>query len=118
MRKRLVSAFLCALLIFTAILTSCKSSENVAKESDSAAAGNIETSEITKADTRAAIPDDLPDENFDGYTFNISTRENALPLCEHMKDLVVEQESGDVLDDAVYKRNVTVEDRFNIKGNL
>ncbi|MCL1857729.1 MAG: hypothetical protein FWF92_00660 [Oscillospiraceae bacterium] len=55
--------------------------------------------------------DDLPEENYNGAKFNMLT-------CEYLytnANLVVEEQSGDVIYDAIYLANRTVEDRFNIE---
>ena len=48
-------------------------------------------------------------QDFDGYNFRILTRQNML------KDQYVEEETGDIINDAVYRRNETVKSLFNIE---
>lgn len=73
-------------------------------------------SDTTAAETAAEeegekeIPDDLPAADFEGYVFRIGvTNVNSLD-----KQVIVETETGDVVDDAVYTSNVMVEERFNV----
>lgn len=54
------------------------------------------------------VSDELPDRNFGKATFTILDRE------EYDDEFGVEEETGDLLNDAVYKRNITVEDRFGV----
>ena len=121
MKKKITAFFLLICIILLPTLLSCQANES---EKPADGSGGIERlpenngdAEIPAVpeDARAAIPDDLPDIDFNGYTFTISTREPGQASCEHMKDLFVEEQTGDLLDDAVYKRNRTVEERFNIK---
>ena len=36
----------------------------------------------------------------------------------HLKDVYAESENGDILNDAVFIRNITVEDKLNIKIDI
>ena len=54
--------------------------------------------------------DDLPEKNYNGQKFNMLT-------CEYLytnAELVVEEQTGDVIYDSIYIANRTVEERFNI----
>ena len=54
---------------------------------------------------------DLPDVNFGGYNFRIlNTGEDFVPFV--LKTLVVEEETGHALNDAIFRRNRRMEDRF------
>ncbi|MCL2518117.1 MAG: hypothetical protein FWF15_06085 [Oscillospiraceae bacterium] len=55
---------------------------------------------------RLRISDDLPADNFDGYNFRI--------LNHQEKTFYIEEEDGDLVNDAVFARNRTVEERFNV----
>lgn len=72
-------------------------------------------------ETPAEIPDkiiapiDLPDENFNGRSFNIITPSYDSPALYQM--FVSQVEDGEIINDAVYKRTVIIEDRYNIKIN-
>ena len=88
---------LCSLLAVAALLTftSCKKDET-AKESNSNISGD--TSIISHIEV----------EDMDGYNFRILTRPNMIA------DQYVEEETGDIIADAVYRRNETVKSLFNI----
>jgi hypothetical protein len=60
---------------------------------------------------RENAKDDLPETNFGGAVFTILQR------TEWNYEFLAESENGDVVNDAVYKRNLTVEERFNVKLN-
>ena len=73
-----------------------------------------EQTETTLSDTEPAatdIFDGLGDKKYDGREFNFLIRETEID------DYFIEAETGDVLDDAVYKRNRMVEERFDIEIN-
>jgi len=50
----------------------------------------------------------IPQENMDGYEFRILSRKGMVD------DQYVEEETGDIINDAVFKRNETVKGYFNI----
>ncbi|MCL2518446.1 MAG: ABC transporter substrate-binding protein [Oscillospiraceae bacterium] len=72
---------------------------------------SINTTETENNQEKPYIPDNLPDRDFENYTFRIYTKGDA----EGTIDLYAESETGDLVNDAVYKRQITVEERFNIK---
>ena len=60
-------------------------------------------------ETSISIDDDLPELDYDGYEFNIFTRINST-----FYNYVIEEDTGEILNDAIYKRTRNVEDRLNI----
>ncbi|MGN1345226.1 MAG: hypothetical protein ACI4V1_00450, partial [Eubacteriales bacterium] len=61
--------------------------------------------------SRASIPDDLPERDFEGRDFIVLGSDD-----EHFGDyVVVEELNGEVVNDSVYSRNLTIEERFNAK---
>lgn len=98
-----------AVLLLIAQLAAC--GEGVTS-TDTTAAGGDSTAPAETTDgpvDRNAIDDELGDYDFDGYEFRIAT-------CNgNTKYYYMEESTGDVVNDAVYKRNRTVEERFNCK---
>ncbi|MBQ8508489.1 MAG: extracellular solute-binding protein [Clostridia bacterium] len=95
-KTRLLSLLLVALLA-SQTLASC----------DSAAVSEDTTAETTPAETEPAYLDDLGDLRFDGEEF-------VMYLATGNSDYHVEEETGDVMDDAIYERNRVVEERLGI----
>lgn len=60
--------------------------------------------EIQTEDTE--IPDNLPESDFDGYTFRVLTINDSIGI---------EEADGEILNDVEYARDVTIEERFNVK---
>lgn len=94
-------------MLLAALLTSC--GEAVSDKSN-----DTETAENTFFDTqgqndRTAVSDNLPTKNYNGEDFVIATETGAAWT------VFQEESTGDVVDDAVYKRNLAVEDRFGVK---
>lgn len=69
------------------------------------------SSETEPVDTR--IYPKLPEKSFNGGAFNLWYRANGWGLT----DIWVETEIGEVINDAVYKRNLTIETKYNVKIN-
>lgn len=63
---------------------------------------------LSFAEQHAQTKDDLPEADFGGEPFLVAIN----TYCE--SDFLMEDATGDVLDDAVYNRNKAVEERFNI----
>jgi len=66
---------------------------------------------------RSLLSDNLPEITFDGADYRIS----FLYFDDtHMytQDWIADEMTGDILNDAVYMRNVTVEDRFDIRMEM
>ncbi|MCL2816478.1 MAG: extracellular solute-binding protein [Oscillospiraceae bacterium] len=61
------------------------------------------------------VADDLPEMDFNGYGFRILSRGPDYNVHWFAKDIYAEEENGDPINDAVYRRNKIVEDRYNIK---
>ena len=105
-RANKMKSYISAALLFAMILCSCGSGTT---------AGTPESS-TTKPDTSETtanpLDDDLPEFNFGGEEFVM----NALPaaVVSYVNvALDVETETGDELNDAIYRRNRTLEERFN-----
>jgi len=72
---------------------------------------DVEENDIFNMKIRENAKDDLPEMNFNGATFTILQR------TEWNYEFLAESENGEVVNDAVYKRNLAVEERFNVKLN-
>ncbi len=101
--KRTISATLLLSLLLAASMTACGNEEKPSSISDSAAPET--TQEITTVvDPKAG----LPKADFEGETFTV------LAGIEAWQTDYVAEETGDILNDAVYARNIAVEEMYNI----
>ena len=119
MKKRTLCLMLAALLL---LLASCSESKTNAEEETTAsvvsggiaAAQTDETEETT--DGREMYAPDLPERNYDGYTFRIMSRDDSMHTYPvHTRDLIAEEQTGEALHDAVFARNAKIEDQLGIK---
>ncbi len=99
MKKKLITIALLSALALTS-LTACSDTSDDAT-SDTSVADN------SAADTTTEAQLPIPELDLGGGDFNVYLWSNSyIPVTE---------ESGDVIDDAIYKRNLAVEDEYNLK---
>ncbi len=111
--KRIFSLLLAVLLIGTALL-SCADDTN--EPGATTTAGPADTAATTEGETR--LYPDLPEMDFDGYTFKVlhwyvTGWDNRMN-----KDIYAEAENGDPINDAVYKRNLYMTEKYNVTFSL
>lgn len=106
--------FVLTLIIFLQPLHSCAPK----KDENDKANENLNEKETAEEDLSEEnnkpeeISDDIPELNFGGETINILYRDYMA------YEAYAESQNGDVINDAVYKRNLAVEERFNVKFNM
>ena len=101
-----------ALLLASLLLASCASAGTSEVETTGTATDaetTINTAELTEMEKRALMEDDLPEKDFGGKDFRISTKRGT------MYEIDEEEETGDIIEDALYAHNRRIEERFNIK---
>ena len=64
---------------------------------------------MSEEESDTGISDGLPEKNYGGRTFTVATDDYM--VGDYMSD----GETGDIINDAVYRRNTAIEDRFGIK---
>jgi len=112
MKKSIALSLLLALMMSTLSCGEAASSGDTTAGTDSGSADTTEP--LSFADAHAQAKDDLPEMDFGGESFVITI--NNYTGCE--EGFLAEEENGDVLNDAVYRRNTAVEERFNVKLDI
>jgi len=113
MMKRIASILLSALMLLSALGTTACSTpdpavDTTAADTTAAPAPDTTTVEETTADPLA---DNLPEADYDGYTFRIGASGQEM---EWIGYLIRPEQNGEVLNDAIYKANLAVAERFDI----
>lgn len=109
MKKRLFTLLLAALLCASS-LASCGGGETETAPAADTAETPVETeAETDSLEARKQIDDGLGEKDFGGEDFRMLYQER------YAQFQYTEELTGDTLDDAVYNRNMTVEDRFNAR---
>ena len=112
--KKCISLFLSLVMIFALAACSAEqsdSSDSGTSEPSSERGGNETTpptiKELTGFDSSL---------DYDGYVFKTLIRSGQDD--KWLKDMYIETSSPDVVDDAIYKRNLAVSDEFNVEFNF
>jgi len=111
MKNRKFASITALLLVFgTAMSMLACSSET----SDETVGGEISTADTSVTEPVETAPGDhLPEYDAKGATLTILGREES----EYIGEFYVEEETGDTIDDAVYRRNILVEEKLNVDIN-
>ena len=108
MNRKILSAILLMSLILSASCGSTPTDGAVTSEEQ------ITESTETEETTEARIEPDLPDTRWEGYQFRVLTKGDT-NVHWKSKDIAATEENGDVINDAVYKRNMKIYDRFGVE---
>ncbi|MCR4905909.1 MAG: hypothetical protein K6A33_07495 [Clostridiales bacterium] len=121
LNKRILSAILAAMMILmSAAMTACSNNNaETGKNEDTPGAQNVTPTdveaepeeELSDYELRQRIPDNVPEMKFNGAELRVQTTDGD----QYEEEIVAEELNGDACNDAVYNRNVKVEDRFDIK---
>jgi ABC-type glycerol-3-phosphate transport system substrate-binding protein len=102
--KNRILFILCVVLLFT-YAAGC------AAPADTSPDDTVTAAPETEAETDDLLfRDDLPERDFEGFSFNLYTRENTTHY-----HFLVENQNGEVLNDAIFTRNSNVSERFNVE---
>lgn len=116
MKKNLKPIAILLLFAMLLPLASCGVTETPDPVDTTAAETTLTTEPVTEAETepldpkeaRKLVSDNLPEKNFDGRSFRILTFDTCV------KDFVTEGMNGELINDAIYNRNASIAERFNI----
>ncbi|MDD4773110.1 MAG: hypothetical protein PHZ09_05830 [Eubacteriales bacterium] len=102
-----VTAFIMFLMVVSTAVLGCTDKPETKVLSESTA--ETKTAESTGDDV---LKPDVPQSDFDGYDFRFLVR-NAEHMIFVAKDIYAESENGDLINDAVYRRNIKIEEACN-----
>jgi hypothetical protein len=109
-----ITAFLLtSIMIFG--LVSCATGDNTGSSVTTAAAAS---SDVSNGTEDARVYPDLPDKDFGGYEFKVlhwyvTGWDNRMN-----KDIYAESENGDPINDAVYQRNLKINEKYNVTFSI
>ena len=117
MKKMKIIMFFLIVLSICLIFTACSSNNNDGTKDTNVNGTENPDGDITKsAETPTELRDSLPDGlDFGGETVNIYVREAS---GDSYMEFGVESENGDIVNDVIYRRNKTVENRLNVNINV
>lgn len=111
--KRVLALALAVLTAALLLLSCAESDGDTTVETTSAESGDNVT---TEGDTQ--IYPDLPEKDFEGYTFKALHWYITGWESRRNKDIYAESENGDPINDAVYKRNLYMSDKYNVTFSI
>ncbi len=125
MQKRILALILASLMLVSA--TACSESNDnkdvetkkqntdvVSADNDTTEEDAVDVDNLTDYEKRQLISDNLPDVSFGGEDFTVVTPETYLSVNYNL-EIVAEDITGDACNDAIYNRNLAVENRFDVK---
>ena len=123
--KRLLALILCAMMLAPTFASCSEKSQDGGETTPSTTADastpsgdetGVAEEELTDYEKRQLIPDDLPDTTFNGEEFRVLTNADGYSgRVIKTIEIAVDELTGDVCNDAVYNRNLRIEDRFDVK---
>ncbi len=120
MRKKILCLLLACLMTAPALVSCSDKDEKETTPTPSAEtpqSSNEETQpeETEPENSRLTVSDDLPDTTFDGKPFRVLTTNGAGYGFDYTTEIYSEDLTGDACNDAVYNRNLGIENRFDTK---
>lgn len=114
---RKIIAVSLAALICAASLAACASVDTNSPSSPDTDKGSVTTADVTTTPEETEAPrvtPNVPDANFGGHKFTVLTRGQSSATW-YSRDIYAEGITGDVISDAVYKRNAKIEDQYGFE---
>ncbi|MCL2771944.1 MAG: extracellular solute-binding protein [Oscillospiraceae bacterium] len=114
-KRRLLLMFLIICISILPLLYSCGNNNSSNNSNTDAASQNPDNTSDTSAQaaTEPPVTPDVTSGDYNGYKFRFLTRGSSWNEWK-TADIYAENENGDTINDAVYKRNSILEDKFNI----
>ena len=108
--KRIISvALLTAMLILSVSCSANNAKNSSAVSNETSDTTNFVSDNINESQVSEKIPDMLPEKDFNGKVFRVAVE----PDKEY--EIMSETTNGEITNDAIYNRNILIEDRFNAK---
>ena len=120
-KRKFLVFFAVAVFVISQILQACSSGEPAGGQNNTNSDPMDDPKNADSAATQDPrdISDDLEPADYDGAKFRIlyrngCARSNWEAYEVHKIEIAANEENGDVINDALYRRNKTVEERFNV----
>jgi len=113
MKKRIIALLLAGAILLPS-LAACSNNGAESTDTEAAPALTPTAEEVEVEPEETELEDNLPESDFEGYGYRIGAQDGVQYGVAIMEKVLVDQLNGDVVNDAVYNANRTVEERFNI----
>jgi len=109
MKKRTLTLLLCGLILLPTAAACAEQTDDAAVTTDGATVSDLPEEELDSLEARKLVSDNLPAMDYEGRKFRIL----ADQYCT--ADFLMEEDTGEVLDSAVFQRNSRISERFGIE---
>lgn len=111
MKAKRVSALILAVIMSASAFVSCAESKDEEKT-----AGTDDLTVVTEAETKEPNPlDNVQTQDFEGVDFVFLTQSSGINgTGRFTQEIYVEAEDGEIINDAVFKRNTAVNEKLNV----
>ncbi|MDD4773307.1 MAG: hypothetical protein PHZ09_06835 [Eubacteriales bacterium] len=117
MKERLPLKLISLLLLLVVFIGSVSCASGTGDAGRDTAGEKADTAAETKAEDTRLYPD-LPDDDFEGYDFKVLHWYVTGWDSRRNKDIYAEAENGDPINDAVYRRNMAINERYNVTFSI
>ena len=121
-KKKLAVISLLILTLFILLISACQKNLNPNNNMENNDIipndnNNGETQEVQEIETtESRLMPDLPEKDFEGMTITLLGRLYEPEMTvKHFSETGSDEENGELMNDAIYKRNRTIEAKYNIK---
>ena len=107
---------LLVVVLLVGVLLACgdKGGEGKGSQDRDGSPGGDDADEQGQGADTVVPPPELPDLNLGGADFTIMTNDYGIPIWSQ-RDIGADEETGDTVNDAVYRRNAVVGEKFNCR---
>lgn len=106
--KRFISV-----LLLASMLVGCGGTAETPETKESDGENAVTSGEESTVDMSKVC--ELPDTDFEGREFRVLGREDPMYSQFNNFEIYAESENGDLVNDAVFRRNTKIEDKYNVK---
>ena len=106
MKTKRILALLLAIAL-AASVTAC--GQDAGTKDTEAGDGTTVSDSVSEEASDTGISDELPEKNYGGRTFTVATDDYMVD------DYISDSETGEIVNDAIFRRNTEIEDRFGVK---
>jgi len=113
--KKTLASILALLTLSATLLTACGGGDTKAPASDTTAAADTTSAEVTEAVTTSEYADPGVDYNGAEFVMAAYDSDNYFWQAASYCDVYAESETGEPINDSLYQRNRAVEEQLNVK---
>ena len=113
--KKLITLIILASMLLSAAACGSEGTPDVTTSDSGETTTAPQTSDTTEAGSRDAVPSAITEKlDFKGQTITILSRDKE----DYINEFNADEETGDTINDAIYARNMAVEDQLSVKIDM